>query len=98
MKSKKNQIPTVDTLMRVDGTSTPVTPKNGVSYGLEELYKMLGCSMVQVVYTVADKNLILICDEEGLFVPNPTVNSAASILAGQPIVGNVLACHTKRFK
>jgi hypothetical protein len=86
-----------DTLLRTDGTSTEVQPKNGTNYSLEELYKMLGCEMVEVVYT-QDNDTILICDEEGTFVENPRRNVQASNLAGCQIVGNVLVCHTSRFQ
>jgi hypothetical protein len=86
-----------DTLLRTDGTSTEVQPKNGTNYSLEELYELLGCEMIEVVYT-QDNNTILICDEEGTFVASPQRNHAASRLAGCHIVGNVLACHTSRLK
>lgn len=86
-----------DTLLRTDGSSTNVNPKNGKFYTLEELYTLLGCEMVEVVY-VPNSHDILICDEEGGLVENCLLNKQASLLAGQPIVGDVLRCHTRRFR
>ena len=85
-----------DTLMCADGTTRVVRPLNGNSYKLQELYELLGCRTVEVVYTPV-KDLILICDEESR-VFDAKDNTQASNLAGQSIVGTALACHTKRFK
>lgn len=86
-----------DTLLRADGTTAAIHPKDGVSYHLKELYEMLGCRVVEVVHTLIP-GLILICDEEGTFVEKPVRNVQASNMAGTIIVGNALVCHTSRFK
>jgi hypothetical protein len=86
-----------DTLLRTDGTTSAVRPTNGKDYGLEELYTLLGCEIVEVIRT-AIPGVVLICDEEGLYKNPPLLNAQASILAGQQIVGNALACDTRRFK
>lgn len=86
-----------DTLLRADGTTAEIRPLDGVSYHLKELYDMLDCRVVEVVHTLIP-GLILICDEEGTFVPNPVRNVQASNMAGTPIVCNALVCHTSRFK
>lgn len=87
-----------DTMLMVDGTSREVVPENGKNYKLQELYNMLGCSMIEVVYPQTKQDYILICDEEGLFVADPKVNFAATVLNGSHIVGNALLCHTSRLK
>jgi len=95
--AKKPQPGDLDTLLKTDGTTAPVTPRDGVSYHLPELYAMLGCQMVEVVHTLIP-GIILICDEEGTFVGNPVRNVQASNMAGTSIVGHALACHTSRFR
>lgn len=72
-----------DTLMCADGTTREVRPLNGVNYKLQELYDLLGCRMVEVVYTPI-QDLILICDEEGL-VFDAKDNAQASNLVGHSI-------------
>ena len=95
--SKKPEIPSVDTVLYANGQTSEARPNNGKGYQLKELYSMLGCRMVEVVQTQIP-GIIVICDEEGLFVENPVRNVQASNMAGRPIVGNALACHTSRFK
>ena len=95
-KTTKNIGP--DTLLLVDGISREVTPENGKNYTLKELYALLGCSSVEVVYPRGKKDYILICDDEGMFVSEPKVNHAASLINGDGIVGNALLCHTSRLK
>ena len=94
--AKKPKPDEVDTMLYTDGTTTAARPNDGKSYHLQELYSMLDCTMVEVVHTQIP-GIILICDEESTFVQNPVRNVQASNMAGQPIVGNALACHTSRF-
>jgi len=77
----------------------PVSSKRG--WTLEELYKHLSCEMVEVVYPRSSLGLglkqpIMICDEEGLGVKE--LNPLASMVAGQPIVGDVIITESKSFK
>lgn len=95
--AKKPKPGDVDTLLYADGTTKEVTPLDGVSYHLPELYSMLGCQVVEVVRTLIP-GLILICDEEGGFVENPVHNVQASNMVGTTIVGSALVCHTSRFR
>ena len=68
------------TLLRVDGTRTPVLPDNGEDFKLEQLYALLGCSMIEVVSIAY--GMILVVDEEGkLSLPPKPVNSEATRLA-----------------
>lgn len=80
-----------------------VAPKNGKSFTLDEVYKLLDVQMIKVVRLKA--NLILICDEEGLLHKDPVVNREATRLyqesAGTQsvgIVGNAILCSSKQFK
>lgn len=80
-----------------------VAPKNGKSFTLDEVYKLLDVQMIEVVRLKG--NLILICDEEGLLHKDPVVNREATRLyqesAGTQsvgIVGNAILCSSKQFK
>jgi hypothetical protein len=86
-----------DAVLTTDGDARPAAPQDGKAYGLREVYALLGCDRVEVVYTRVP-GVILVCDEDGGMVAEPAVNRAASVLAGTTIVGNVLACHTSRFR
>jgi hypothetical protein len=83
----------------------PVQPANGLCFQLEELYRMLDCSTVEVV--VLTDELILITDEESKFRNPAYLNLLATYLwhAHQPaargfdcIVGRALYCHTSQFE
>lgn len=83
----------------------PVTPANGRSFRLAELYQLLDCQTVEVV-RLSDE-LILIIDEEGKFRNPAYLNLLATYLwyqhqpaaRGQDsIVGRALLCHDKQFK
>ncbi len=69
---------------------------------LENLYKKIGCYLVEVVYPARKvygfQKPILICDEEALYNNNPILNKMASMIAGQPIHGNVVICESEDFK
>jgi hypothetical protein len=92
-------------IIKTDGSFTlcnPEAPKGG--WKLEELYRNLGCDMVEVVYPQnvptslkGFKKPILICDEEALF-SNKAVNRIASLIAGTRIVGDVLITESKNLK
>lgn len=83
----------------------PVTPRNGKSFKLEELYQLLDCRLVDVVRLTDD--LILIIDDEGKFRQPAYLNLLATYLwyqyvpeaRGQDsIVGRAILCHDKQFK
>ena len=61
-------------------------------YALIDMYKHMDCDYVQRLET-PKKNLILWIDEEGCLESlkrKPVLNVRGSILAGQPIMGNVI--------
>jgi hypothetical protein len=93
-------------IIKTNGSFTvcnPEAPKNG--WKLEELYRNLGCDMVEVVHLVnrlpaslkGFRKPILICDEEALF-SNKAVNQIASMIAGTRIVGDVILTESKNLK
>lgn len=78
-----------DTLITTT-TTRAVSPEDASKgYTLEELCRLLGCEMIEIIS--APHGMILVVDEEGLLNRKP-LNVAASGLAGQPIVGDVLYC------
>ncbi|MFD2787370.1 DUF3846 domain-containing protein [Hymenobacter rubripertinctus] len=83
----------------------PVSPANGRSFRLAELYRLLDCRTVEVVRL--SKDLILITDEEGKFRNPAYLNLLATYLwyqyqptvRGQDcIVGRAILCHDRQFK
>jgi hypothetical protein len=61
-------------------------------YALIDMYKWMDCDYVQRLET-PKKNMILWVDEEGCIESlkrKPVLNVRGSILAGQPIMGNVI--------
>ena len=83
----------------------PVSPRNGRSFKLAELYVMLDCRTVDVVRLSPE--LILIIDDEGTFRNPAYLNLLATYLwyhhqpeaRGQDsIVGRAILCHDKQFR
>ncbi len=88
-------------LLKSDGTSTNVSPANGVSFKLHECYELIDCEYVEVVYL--DGENILIVDEEGLMNPEFIINQEATIYAriagtATTIAGNAILCPHEMFK
>ena len=90
-------------LYKCDGTVKDVEPKNKKDgFGLQELYDLIGCDLVECVNFSADE--IAICDEEGWLKPNPQRNEKANDyiigVSGDDwdICGNVVICKTEEFK
>lgn len=88
-----------------------VKPQDGVSFSLEEMYKHIGCEMIEPIYL--DGDCVMVCDEEGWLKDDAQLNILASaylIMKTQdyrekhnmglpsPIAGNVLVCTTKEFE
>ncbi|UYZ60198.1 DUF3846 domain-containing protein [Hymenobacter latericus] len=83
----------------------PISPRNGRSFQLAELYELLDCRLVDVVRLTDE--LILIIDDEGKFRTPCYLNLLATYLwyqhqpeaRGQDsIVGRVILCHNKHFR
>lgn len=75
-------------LIKSNGETIEITPKNGKDFKWEELYKMIG-GYIEII-RVGNGN-ILVVDEEGKVKCCP-INIAASHLAGQVVVGDVVFC------
>jgi hypothetical protein len=83
----------------------PVTPANGRSFKLAELYGLLDCRQVDVVRLTDE--LILIIDDEGKFRTPAYLNLLATYLWHQhvpeargvdAIAGRAILCHDKQFR
>ena len=83
----------------------PVSPANGRSFKLAELYQLLDCHLVDVIRLSPE--LILIIDDEGKFRNPAYLNLLATYLwyqhqpeaRGQDsIVGRAILCRDKQFK
>ncbi|GAA4368894.1 hypothetical protein GCM10023185_42050 [Hymenobacter saemangeumensis] len=83
----------------------PVSPANGRSFKLAELYQLLDCRLVDVVRLTDE--LILIIDDEGKFRHPAYLNLLATYLwyQHQPgarghdsIVGRAILCQDQQFR
>lgn len=91
------------TIIYPDGKVLYVTPEDGKQFTLDELYKLLDCELVQVLYL--DHKKILILDEEGKFKEDQQFNLRATSIAYKfrkiqitdRIVGKVMFCDEKLF-
>jgi len=63
---------------------------------LPQVYKLIGCELVEVVRLPGDALLMLV-DEEGL-LHNKPLNSLASIVSGVDVVGDVAVLAEKDFQ
>ena len=102
-----NPKPPNATLVKADGTTTSIRPKNGTDFQLKELYDLLGCKLIEIARSQsvaqigrANKDYILIIDEEGKF-SNKRVNVLATEWYSNTfdiIVGDVILCHKDMLK
>jgi len=82
-------------IIRTDGTETPISPKNGIDFSLEELQKIVG-GPIEILHTPCSGEIIVI-NEEGKCEGLP-VNWDATAMFGWPLVGSVLVCDAKEVK
>ena len=90
----KNATTIISVLLIPADLNTPCTMVNirKGEYALNDMYKHMDCDYVQRLET-PKKNMILWVDEEGCLDSikgKPVLNVRGSILAGQPIMGNVI--------
>ncbi len=90
----KNATTIISVLLIPADLNTPCTMVNlrKGDYALIDMYKHMDCDYVQRLET-PKKNMILWVDEEGCLETlkrKPVLNVRGSILAGQPIMGNVI--------
>jgi len=90
----KNATTIISVLLVPADLNTPCSMVNirKGDYALIDMYKHMDCDYVQRLET-PKKNMILWVDEEGCIESlkrKPVLNVRGSILAGQPIMGNVI--------
>jgi hypothetical protein len=90
----KNATSIISVLLIPADLNTPCTMVNlrKGDYALIDMYKHMDCDYVQRLET-PKKNMILWVDEEGSIESlkrKPVLNVRGSILAGEPIMGNVI--------
>jgi|TARA_R100000093_G_C1937085_1_gene70763 hypothetical protein len=89
-------------LIKVNGTTETVKPRNGKNFTLNELYKLLNCKMIELVKTHDDRTMVI--DEEGKLneMSWMMTNAHATIMykygADDPIVGDALVCDNRQIK
>lgn len=78
-----------------DGEVNEISPKNGRTFDIEEMYEYCNCDIVEFVYLPDNK--IMVCDEEGLLKDDWKENTLASAIFhsvggsyDHPIAGNVM--------
>lgn len=87
-------------LIKTTGESSFITPKNGKDFTLEELYALIGCELIEVVYPIEDNGNIFIIDEEGKLA-GKIPNAAATLLwgvTGDYLAGDVIYCPSEMLK
>lgn len=73
---------------------TSTKPENGADFQLDELKEIVG-GWIEIVRCPDD--WIMVVNEEGQLLNLP-YNPVASLIAGQPIVGDVLYCKSRQIK
>lgn len=96
------------TLIKVDGTKKTVTPRNKKNgFTLDEIYELLGCSMIEHISVLNGKEEHMIVDEEGKLKEGWTerINAEATRIFDKSygagwdvVVGDVLMCSSKEWK
>lgn len=79
-------------VIRVDGTTENVEPARAADgWSLEELRRYTGSEYVEFVPLLNPDlhDMVLVVDEEGL-LRQRELNAEASVIAGRPLVGDVL--------
>ena len=90
-------------LLKVSGEVMEIEPKNGTDFKLDELYKHLQCSLVEVINLNQDD--IMVVDDEGKWaskVINVNATKCAqenqAIIFWDYIVGDAIVCNRKMVK
>ena len=77
-------------LLKASGTRHEIQPANGRAFTLNELQKYVG-GFIEIVSPAGCINDRLVVNEEGLMM-DLAPNTAATCLAGVPIVGDAVPC------
>lgn len=90
-------------ILKASGEVMEIEPKNGTDFKLDELYKHLNCSLVEVINLNQDD--IMVVDEEGKYTSN-VVNVNATVLAQENraivfwdyVAGDAIVCNRKMIR
>ncbi len=89
-------------LLTVEGKVRLVEPQNGTDFTCKELYKLIGCDLVEVDYPLANDGMILITDEEAKLKSDWEINQLATQIYGyypdDVIAGNAVYCPSEMLK
>ena len=90
-------------LLKASGEVMEIEPKNGTDFKLDELYKHLQCSLVEVINL--NQNDIMVVDDEGKWaskVINVNATKCAqenqAIIFWDYIVGDAIVCNRKMIR
>ena len=91
-------------LLKFSGDVMEIEPKNGTDFKLDELYKHLQCSLVEVINLNQDD--IMVVDDEGKLKANNVINVNATMLAQENqaitswdyIAGDAIVCNRKMVR
>ena len=88
-------------LYKDDGTVLEIEPRNGRRFELEELYEILECELVEMVFLRGSQ--IMLIDEEGKLT-NSTFNKNATAIFNEVlrisydwIAGHAIVCEQNQF-
>ena len=91
-------------LLKASGEVVEIKPNNDTDFTLDELYKHLNCSLVEVINLNQDD--IMVVDDEGKLKVNNVINVNATKLAQENqaiifwdyIAGNAIVCNRKMIR
>ena len=91
-------------LLKASGEVVEIKTNNGTDFKLDELYKHLQCSLVDVISLNQDD--IMVVDDEGKLKANNVVNVNATMFAQENqaitswdyIAGNAIVCNKKMIR
>lgn len=88
-------------LVKTNGEEQDIAPANGSDFELKELYKLLDCSLIEVIRTPDNK--LMIIDEEGKLNNKERNRKATKIMEGAIFVsdwiaGDALIINDNEFK
>lgn len=65
-------------LITIDNKVKEVFPRNGKHFELQEMYELIGCSIIEIVYLHDNRPMVI--DEEGSFKGPENINTLATRL------------------
>lgn len=79
-------------IIRTEAAPSKAVEARDIKADLDTYYDIIGCRCIDIVsYPIGGKRYDIICDDEGLFNPEPTVTAIDK--NGRPLlVGNLIIC------